>query len=123
MDPFGFSLEAYDAIGRRREQDASGQPIDAHARLRDGVEFDGFEGLVAYLSKTRRDAVVRQFCKKLLGFALGRGVMLSDEPLLDEMNEALRTNEYRVSSAVEAIVRGRQFREIRGEAQAVAEAP
>jgi hypothetical protein len=121
MDPFGYSLESYDAIGRRRERDASGQPIDAHAKLRDGAEFDGFEGLVSYLSKTRRDAVVRQFCKKLLGYALGRGVMLSDEPLLDEMRAKLDASEYRVSAAVEAIVRSRQFREIRGEAQAVAE--
>ena len=121
IDPFGFSLEAYDAIGRFRDHDASGQPIDAHARLRDGVEFDGYDGLRRYLSVTRRDTVVRQFSKKLLGYALGREVLLSDEPLLDEMRRKLEANGYRVSTAVEAIVRSRQFREIRGDASAVAE--
>ena len=58
---------------------------------------------------------MRQFCRKLLGYALGRGVQLSDEPLLDEMQRRLETNDYRVSAAVETIVRSRQFREIRGQ--------
>jgi hypothetical protein len=120
IDPFGFSLEAYDAIGRRRESDGSGQPIDAHAKLRDGVTFEGYEGLRHYLSTTRRDTVVRQFCKKLLGFALGREVLDSDEPLLDEMLKNLEANDYRISTAVETIVRSRPFREIRGDASDLA---
>ncbi len=70
----------------------------------------------------RRDAVVRQFCRKLLGYALGRSVQLSDEPLLTEMRQRLAKNEYRFSVAVDAIVRSRQFREIRGKDAHFAEA-
>src|SRR5581483_9837155 len=84
------------------------------ARTREGSEFDGLDGLRDYLLSARRDAVVRQFCRKVLGYALGRGVQLSDEPLLDEMQRQLETHEYRVSAAVETIVLSRPFREIRG---------
>jgi hypothetical protein len=66
---------------------------------------------------------VRQFCRKLLGYALGRGVPLSDEPLLTEMRQRLAQNEFRFSVAVETIVRSRQFREIRGRDAQFAEAP
>jgi hypothetical protein len=62
----------------------------------------------------RRDALIRQFCRKLLGYALGRGIQLSDLPLLEEMEKTLKKNEYRFSAALEAIVGSRQFREIRG---------
>jgi hypothetical protein len=55
-----------------------------------------------------------QFNRKLLGYALGRGVLLSDEPLLEEMKARLQAEGYRVNVAIEVIVRSRQFREIRG---------
>ena len=57
---------------------------------------------------------MRQFCRKLLGYALGRSVQLSDEPLLTEMQDELKAKDYRILAAIEAIVRSRQFREIRG---------
>jgi hypothetical protein len=57
---------------------------------------------------------VRQFCRKLLGYALGRSVLLSDDPLLDEMQTQLAANDFRVMTAVEQVVTSRQFREIRG---------
>ncbi len=114
MDPYGFALEGYDAIGRWRDRDVANHPIDDHARLLDGNEFDGVEGLRRYLLGERREAVVGQFCRKLLGYALGRGVQLSDEPLLDEIQSRLKAENYRVGAAVESIVLSRQFREIRG---------
>jgi hypothetical protein len=114
IDPLGFSLEAYDAIGRRRDKDPAGRPIDARAKLRDGTTFDGLDGLKRYVLEARREAVLRQFCKKLLGYALGRGVRLSDEPLLAEMRRRLEADGYKFSAAVDAIVRSPQFREIRG---------
>src|SRR6185369_6149878 len=85
IDPFGFSLEAYDAIGRKREKDLGNHPIAVDAKTRDGAEFAGLDGLRNYLLTNRRDTVARQFSRKLLGYALGRGVQLSDDPLLDEM--------------------------------------
>jgi len=56
---------------------------------------------------------VRQFCKKLLGYALGREVDLSDKPLLESMQEQLAKKNFRFSVAVEAIVTSEQFRNIR----------
>ena len=57
---------------------------------------------------------MRQFSRKVLGYALGRGVLLSDEPLLDKIQSQLVKNDYKISQIVEGIVRSRQFREIRG---------
>lgn len=114
IDPFGFSLENFDAIGRHRTADAAGLPIDSRATTADGTEFTGIDGLRAYLLDTRRDDFVRQFCRKLLGYALGRGVQLSDAPLLDAMQAELAAGEHRVGIVLDHIVRSPQFREIRG---------
>ncbi|RIK84587.1 MAG: hypothetical protein DCC68_01120 [Planctomycetota bacterium] len=114
FDHYGFALENFDAIGRYREKDLGDRPIDAHVKTPDGFEMNGVAGLREYLVTKRRDAVVRQFCRKLLGYALGRAVQLSDEPLLAAMQEELRAKNYDVSLAVEKIVLSRQFREIRG---------
>jgi len=112
--PYGFALEGYDAIGRRRAKDLGDRPIDTRAKTADGAEFEGIDGLRSYLLTRRKDAFVRQFCRKLLGYSLGRGVQLSDEPLLDDMQDRLRSDGYRVGAALEAIVLSKQFREIRG---------
>ena len=114
IDPFGFALESYDAIGRFRLKDAAGLPINTKTAFPDGTKIEGLDGLKAYLLGARRDAFVRQFCRKLLGYSLGRSVQLSDEPLLAEMQTKLKANDYKVVTALETIVRSRQFREIRG---------
>jgi hypothetical protein len=114
IDAFGFSLEAFDAIGRHREKDLGDRAIDTRVQTMDGTKFDGIAGLRAYLLTQRRDAFLRQFCRKLLGYALGRSVQLSDEPLLAEMLEKLKDKNCRMSSLVTSIVSSRQFREIRG---------
>ena len=114
IDPFGFALEKYDAIGRFRKQDAAGHPIDAATKLMDGTPIDGPEGLRRYLLEDRRDTFERQFCRKLLGYALGRSVQLSDEPLLDEIQAKLAAEGHSVHVAIEAIVSSPQFRDIRG---------
>jgi hypothetical protein len=114
IDPIGFALEGFDAIGHARSVDAEGLPIDTQARLRDGTALAGLEGLRAYLLTTRRDDFLRQCSRKLLGYALGRGLLLSDKPLVDSMVARLKADEYRVGDAVEQIVRSRQFREVRG---------
>ncbi len=112
IDPLGFALEQYDAIGRLRPA-----PVDTKTTLMDGKKIEGLDGLREYLAGPRRNDVLRQFCRKLLGFALGREVQLSDELLLDEMQRKLAAADYRFSVAVETIVASRQFREIRGEQQ------
>jgi len=110
IDPFGFALEAFDAIGRHRKKDVAGHAVDTHVKLRDGTEFDGLNGLKRYILNQRRDDFLRQFCRKLLGYALGRATQLSDRVLLHEMMANLREKEFRFSVAVETVIRSRQFR-------------
>ncbi len=114
IDPLGFALEGFDAIGRLRENDLAGRPIDTKSVLLDGTKLNGLDGLRTYLAETRRDAFVRQFLRKLLGYALGRGVQLSDEPLLDDMQRQLAQQDYKFLVAVNLIVHSPQFRQIRG---------
>src|SRR5262249_21826960 len=89
IDPYGHALEAFDAIGRFRDRDLAGHLVETHAKTMDGAEFDGLAGLRSYLLTQRRDAFLKQFCRKLLGYALGRGVLLSDGPLISEMRDQL----------------------------------
>ncbi len=113
IDPLGFSLEAFDGIGRDR-RGAIGKPsINTSTRLADGTPLDGLSGLRAYVMTVRRADFVRQFCRKLLGYALGRAVQLSDEPLLTTMQTQLEAHDYRIRTAVEAIILGHQFTHIR----------
>jgi hypothetical protein len=114
IDPFGFSLEGFDAIGGRRDKDLGDRPIDTRVKAMDGAQFEGLEGLRTYLLTERREAFLRQFCRKLFGYALGRAIQLSDEPLLAEMQAQLKAKDYRFTAALETIARSRQFREIRG---------
>ena len=109
IDPYGFALEQFDAIGRLRPE-----PMDTKTTLVDGHTIDGIDGLRTYLLEQRREDVVRQFCHKLLGFALGREIQLSDEPLIDTMMNRLAADEFRFHTAVESVVLSRQFRKIRG---------
>lgn len=103
IDPFGFALEGFDAIGRARQ-------ADTKTTLPDGTEVDGLAGLRDYLLTKRRDDFTRQFCRKLLGYALGRSVQLSDKPLIERMMKS----DLRFGTLVGHIVQSRQFREMRG---------
>ncbi|MDB6032719.1 MAG: cytochrome [Verrucomicrobiales bacterium] len=114
IDPFGYSLENFDAIGRWREKDLGDRPIDTRVKAMDGAELDGIEGLRRYLLTKKQDVFLKQFCRKLLGYSLGRAVQLSDGPLLTQIRDELKRNNYQVGTAVEMIVKSRQFREIRG---------
>ena len=107
IDPYGFALEGYDTIGRFRPD------TDTNAKLPDGSAIEGIDGLRTWLLTRKRDTFVRHFCRKLLGYALGREVKLSDEPLLDDIMVKLEQNNYRVGIAIQSIVLSRQFCEIR----------
>ena len=114
IDPLGFALEQYDTIGRWREKDLGGRLIDAKAALKDGTRFEGIDGLQQYLLTQRKDDFLQQFCRKMLGYALGRGVILSDRQLLEEMVVTLNENDAPASAAILAIVASKQFQAIRG---------
>jgi hypothetical protein len=114
IDAYGYTLERFDAIGRYRNKDLGDRPINDRATFKDGAEAEGLGGLRNYLLSTRRDAFVHQFCRKLLGYSLGRAVQLSDEPLLTEIEARLGASGYHVGTAIDMIVASRQFQEIRG---------
>ena len=108
IDPLGFALERFDPIGRLRQKDDLGQPLDTSASLTDGTTFDGFEGLRKYLA-TRQSNFTRLFSRKLLGYALGRPVLPSDTALLDTMQTRLKENDTHFSAAVLTIIESPQF--------------
>lgn len=114
IDPYGFAFENFDAIGRHRLKEMNGRPVDTKAKLKDGVEFEGIDGLRDYLLTKKKDVIVRLFCQRLLGYALGRGTTLSDTALIDAMTSELKKNDGRISAAVLTIIRSPQFRMIRG---------
>jgi hypothetical protein len=114
FDGLGMALEGFDPIGRARTRDLADRTIDNRATLPDGKTAQGIAGLIEYIERARRDDFVRTLCRKFLGYALGRSVILSDEPLLKEMKRSLEQNEYRFSAMFETVVRSSQFRNRRG---------
>lgn len=117
IDGFGFTLEQFDGIGRLRNKDAGGHAIDDAAVLPDGTKVKGIAGLRNYLLNERRDDFLRAFNRRLLGYALGRSVQLSDEPLLEQLTKQLANEDYRITTAIQTIVLSPQFRMIRGAEQ------
>lgn len=105
IDPFGFALEGYDAIGRRRDK-----AVDTAVTLRDGTTFDGLDGLRGFVLEKRRREFRLTFLRKLLGYALGRSTTLSDQSLLEQMDKEGGT----AAEAVKRIVLSRPFLQHRG---------
>jgi hypothetical protein len=114
IDPLGFALEGFDAIGRARTKDSAGLPINTATTLPDGTAINGLAGLRDALLTKRSEDFERQFCRKLLGYALGRSVQLSDKPLLTQMLGLLKSSRHEVGTVIELIVTSPQFREVRG---------
>ena len=107
MDPVGFALESYDAVGRWREAD-EGMPIDATATLFDGTAVDGVDDLEAALLR-RPELFVGTVTEKLLTFAIGRGVTHADAPAVRAILRAAGEDDYRFSSLVLGVVESMPF--------------
>ncbi len=107
IDPLGFPLEHYDAIGRWRETYSEGLPIEDTATLADDTEIAGIDGLMAYL-ETNEPQVLKTLSAKMVGYALGRTVLASDQPLIDALREA--GGDASFSDLAADIVTSRQFR-------------
>lgn len=114
FDGLGLAMEGFDPIGRAREVDAAGRRIDNMFQLPNGRSASGISGLIDYIVQERQQDFIRTMCRRFLGYALGRSVILSDQPLLSEMEEALQKNEFRISILFECVVRSPQFRTQRG---------
>ena len=114
FDSLGMALEGFDPIGRARTHDLAGRPIDNVVVFPDGKTAQGIPGLIEHIEQHRRHDFVRTMCRKFLGYALGRSVVLSDEPLLSDMEKAIEKGDDRFSVLFEMVVRSTQFRQQRG---------
>jgi hypothetical protein len=114
FDGLGLAMEGFDAVGKARAKDQAGRTIHASGQIHGSAEVKGIAGLIDYIEKNRRQDFDRQFCRKFLGYALGRSVLLSDRSLLLEMEKSLQTDG-RFSSLFETVVLSPQFRQQRGQ--------
>lgn len=113
FDGLGLALEGFDAVGKLRSKDLAGRNIEASGKIQGSAEIQGVSGLIDYIEKNRRQDFDRQFCRKFLGYALGRSVLLSDRSLLLDMERSLQTDG-RFSALFETVVLSPQFRQQRG---------
>jgi len=102
MDPLGFALENFDAVGAWRNEDA-GQVIDAGAVLADGTAFMGFSGLQQILLDRRED-FARAFTERLMTYALGRGLGPQDMPAVRAIAREAAKDDWRVQTIIRGIV-------------------
>jgi hypothetical protein len=107
MDPIGFGLETYDAVGAWRTHDGK-FPIETAGTLPDGKSFSGSKELKEIL-KTRSDDFVRNVTEKMLTYSLGRGLERYDRPAVEAIGKQVVANEYRFSALVLAVVKSRPF--------------
>lgn len=98
MDPLGFALENYDAVGRWRTRDG-GEPINPSGQLADGTHVDGVEGLERALLQ-RPELFAGALAEKLLTFGLGRGVEYYDAPAVREIVRQAAADDFRFSSLI-----------------------
>jgi hypothetical protein len=107
MDPLGFALENYDAIGRYRTADGT-VPIDSKGQLPDGTTFSGATELKALL-RDKSPQFVRGFTEKMLTYAMGRGVESYDKPAVEKIARQVESNGDRFSVLIEAIADSAPF--------------
>jgi hypothetical protein len=108
MDPIGFALENFDAVGQWRERD-SGMPIDASGQLIDGTKVDGPVSLRNALVNNYSEAFVRTFTEKLMTYALGRGLEYYDMATVRVIHRDAARNNNRFSTIVMGIIKSVPF--------------
>ena len=113
MDPIGFGLENYDAVGAWRTKDGE-VAIDSSGKLPDGQSFSGAKGLKQIL-KGESEAFTRNLVEKMLTFALGRGLEVSDRSTVDEIARRVIQNDYRFSTLILEVVNSKPFQMRNGE--------
>jgi hypothetical protein len=109
FDSFGLAFESYGPVGELRTRDLAGRPVETRAEFPGGGQGDGYESVLAYVREHRQNDFLNNLSRKLLAYALGRSLQLSDDPLVERMNAASAARGYRFVPLVEAIVTSRQF--------------
>jgi hypothetical protein len=118
IDPLGLALENYDPVGKWRDQDA-GKPIDNSGAMTDGKTFHGPDELKAVLLE-KKDVFMENLTRKVLGYALGRGLTVSDTCTVDNILAQVRQNDYKAQTLIQAIVLSVPFRYQAGRASSSA---
>ena len=108
LDPIGFGLENFDAIGRWREQDDTGGAIDAAGELPGGNHFTSPKELKAIIAE-RKLELARNLTEKLLAYALGRQLEGYDEIVVDQLMETIAKDDFRMQTIVTEIVTSYPF--------------
>ena len=108
LDPIGFGLENFDAIGRWRERDDNGETIDASGELPDGQRFSGPRELKTMIAG-RIDEVARNLVEKLLAYALCRRLEGYDEIVVDGLMQQIASDGYRMQTLVTAVATSYPF--------------
>ena len=108
FDPLGVALENFDPIGRWREKVEDKAPVSSRGEFRSGVTIEGASGLRDFLG-AQEDRLVEAFATKLLGYALGRSVLPTDQPTLEAMITSMRANGLTVRSALHSALTSPQF--------------
>ncbi|HEY1899457.1 MAG TPA: DUF1592 domain-containing protein [Steroidobacteraceae bacterium] len=108
MEPVGFALEPFDAVGHWRTLDGN-HPIDARSQLYDGTPVDGPGGVRAFLLR-HQDQYLRNVTQVLMTYALGRGIEYDDMPMVRSVLRTASHDDYRFKSLIEAIVMSDLFR-------------
>jgi hypothetical protein len=109
IDPIGFGLENFDAIGRFREKEA-GKPVDASGTLPGGIEINGPAELRNAIQQHHADEFIRNVTQRLTAFALGRALKPQDEGLIRQLLADLKKNDHRADGLIESIVLSEAFR-------------
>lgn len=110
IDPWGIALEHYDAIGLRREKDArKRKSVDAKTTLPGNHDVSGVRELQEYLLKQRKDQFAEALVAKLLSYALGRSLDISDRPAIGELAERFADNDYKLAELMRDIVSSDPF--------------
>jgi mono/diheme cytochrome c family protein len=109
FDGFGLAFEGYGPVGEQRTKDLAGRAVDTRAEFPGGGQGTGVVGLVDCIRSRREPDYVSNLCRKVLVYALGRGLQLSDEPLLEQMRSAFASGGHRFPVLIESIVVSPQF--------------
>jgi hypothetical protein len=109
FDSFGLVFEGYGPVGDRRSKDLAGRIIDDKAEFPGGAEETGVGGLRDYIRAHREKDFVDNFCRKMLAYGLGRTLILSDEPTVEDMRAKLAADGFHFDTIIEDIVTSPQF--------------
>ncbi len=108
LDPIGFGLENFDAIGRWRDKDDSGGAIDAGGELPGGKRFSAPKELKVFIA-SRQEDLARNLTSKLMAYALCRQLEGYDEIVVDKMMQAIEKDGYRMQTVITEIVTSYPF--------------